>query len=71
MQTSIVDHVEAGSGAVMPVVGGTHQPIYTHDLRTAVARILVGLPFALARLVEATSRWLTSKGARPRVDRTA
>ena len=65
MQTSIVHRIEAGLVAV-PVVGGADQPIYTHDLRTTVARILVGLPFALARLMEACSRWLTAKGTGPR-----
>ena len=29
-------------------------------------QILVGLPFALARLMEASSRWLTAKGTGPR-----
>ena len=66
MQTSVLDRVEAGSVTVMPLVAGGDQHIYAHDIRTTVARILVGLPFALARLIEATSRSLASKSTRPR-----
>jgi hypothetical protein len=66
MQTSALDRVEAGSVTVMPLVAGSDQRIYAHDIRTTVARILVGLPFALARLIEATSRSLASKSTGPR-----
>jgi hypothetical protein len=65
MQTSVPDHVEAGSVTVMPLVAASDQHICAHDMRTTVARILVGLPFALARLMEATSRSLTSKRTGP------
>ena len=61
MQTSVLDRVEAGE-TVMPVVAGSDQPISAPDIRTSIAHILVGLPFALARLMEATSHWLTSTG---------
>ena len=45
----------------MPIGAGSDQPVSAPDIRTSVARILVALPFALARLMEATSHWLTSK----------
>ena len=61
MQTSVLDRVEAGPVTVVPLVTGGDQHIFAHDIRTTVARILVGLPFALARLIEATSRSLASK----------
>jgi hypothetical protein len=66
MQTSVPDRVEAESVTVMPLVAGSDQHFYAHDIRTTVARILVGLPFALARLMEATSRRLTAKRTGPR-----
>jgi len=63
MPTSVPEvRAEAGS------VNVSDERLYAHDVRTTVARILVGLPFALTRLMEATafrvSRWLTSKGHR-------
>ena len=63
--TSVLDRVEAESVTVMPLVAGGDEHIYAHDIRTGVARILVGLPFALARLIEAISRSLASKSTRP------
>jgi hypothetical protein len=36
------------------LVASSDQHIYSHDIRTTFARILVGLPFALA--LDATSR---------------
>ena len=65
MQTSVLDRVEAESVTVMPLVAGGDEHIYAHDIRTGVARVLVGLPFALARLIEAISRSLASKSTRP------
>ena len=62
MQISLPDGVETGS--VTALVAGRDQ--HAHDIRTTVARILVGLPFALARLMEATSRSLASKSTGPR-----
>ena len=50
MPTSVPeDRAEAGSVAV------SDERLYAHDVRTSVARILVGLPFALAGLVETTA----------------
>ena len=63
MQTSVLDRVEAESVTVMPLVAGGDEHIYARDIRTTVARILVGLPFALARLIEAISRSLASNQA--------
>jgi hypothetical protein len=62
MQILVPNGVEAGT-VTAPVAGGDQ---HVHNIRTAVARILVGLPFALARLMEASSRWLTAKGTGPR-----
>ncbi|MGZ3392501.1 MAG: hypothetical protein ACXVCF_23325 [Isosphaeraceae bacterium] len=44
--------VEAGSVTVMPIVVGSDERISPHDVRSIVARILVGLAFAFARQVE-------------------
>jgi hypothetical protein len=52
-------------GTVMPLVAGGDEHIYAYDIRTGVARILVGLPFALGRLIEAISRSHSSKSTRP------
>lgn len=42
MQTSVLDRVEAESVTVMPLVAGGDEHIYAHDIRTGVARVLVG-----------------------------
>ena len=70
MQTSVPNMIRVEAGPVTVTSRSSDQPIYAHDVRTTVARILVGLPFALAHLVEATSRWVTLKGNGPRIDRT-
>ena len=59
-----VDDLLGWAKVTAPVAGSDQ---HAHDIQTAVARILVGLPFALARLMEATSRRLTSKGTGGRV----
>jgi hypothetical protein len=61
MQTSVPDMIRVEAGSVTITGRSSEQPIYAHGIRTTVARTLVGLPFALARLVEATSRRLRER----------
>jgi hypothetical protein len=51
-------HVEAGSVTVVPIVVGSDERISPHDVRSIVARILVGFAIAFARQVETAARYV-------------